>query len=222
MVQFSNFLTQDDFEVIITSDFPHKKASIISKALKDIFVIFPCGSTTESFILQDNLSYKQTNNTEAYLVPMITHLFEESFQQLTELERNQIKNRYVKKYQNIFEGRSVMHYYKEIVLKLTRDDIQFDNTICQIHFNNGYMDLTDLTFKQREKGKHHITQYINRDYVPSTSEQRAQILKPFKMVYPNTADFECIISYFGSALDQPKTKIFYSCLVLVHLENPSF
>ena len=206
MVQFSTYLTQDDFEVIITSDFPHKKAIIISKALKDIFIIFPCGSTTESFILQDNLSYKQTNNTEAYLVPMITHLFEESFQQLTELERNQIKNRYVKKYQNIFEGRSVMHYYKEIVLKLTRDDIQFDKTICEIHFNNGFMDLTDLTFKQRERGKQYITQYINRNYIPSTSEQRAQILKPFKMIYPKSADFECIISYFGSALSGKSTK----------------
>ena len=40
MVQFSTYLTQDDFEVIITSDFPHKKAIIISKALKDIFIIF--------------------------------------------------------------------------------------------------------------------------------------------------------------------------------------
>ncbi|NDC31290.1 MAG: hypothetical protein EBZ58_10220 [Bacteroidetes bacterium] len=203
MVQFSNYLSQDDFEVIITGDYTHERATIIANALCDIFIVY---SKTESFILQDNITYKYTDNTEYELIPMITELCEVSFKRLTEVERNQIKNRYSKQYKAIFKGCFYSQTYKEIVKKLTRDDIKFDNTICQIHFKNGYMDLNDLTFKQREKGKQFITQYINRDYIPSTSEQRAQVLKPFKMIYPNAADFECIISYFGSALSGKSTK----------------
>ena len=203
MVQFSNYLSQDDFELIITGDYTHERATIIANALRDIFIVY---SKTDSYTLQDNISYKYTDNTEYELIPMITELCEVSFKRLTEVERNQIKNRYSKQYKAIFKGCFYSQTYKEIVKKLTRDDIKFDNTICQIHFNNGYMDLNDLTFKQREKGKHFITQYINRDYVPSTSEQRAQVLKPFKMIYPNSADFDCIIGYFGSALSGKSTK----------------
>ena len=80
MVQFSNYLTQDDFEVIITGDYTHERATIIANALRDIFIV--C-SKTDSYTLQDNISYKYTDNTEYELIPMITELCEVSFKRLT-------------------------------------------------------------------------------------------------------------------------------------------
>ena len=203
----TTFLNYDDFEILITSDFPNKKATVIAKSLKDVFIVVPQSRDFETYVLQDNISYINTSiDTKSYLIPTITQLLETSFEMLTDVERNQLKDRYSKQYRCIFKEGAVNQYYKEILTKLIREDIEWDKTLCQIQFNNGYMDLKDLQFKQREKGKHFITHYINRDYKASTTEQRKKLLIPIKMIYPDKLDRECILTYFGSALSGISSK----------------
>ena len=204
--KITNFINADDFEVIINSDFPHKKAGIIAKSLYNVFIIIPIADTFHAYVLQDNMTYIHTTLVEAYLKPTITLLLNLSFEMLSEGERNQIKDRFSKQYKCIFKGSNVNHYYDEIINELIKDNVEFNKTLCQIHFNNGYMDLKDLQFKQRELSKHYVTNYINRDYKQSTSEQRNKVLKPLSMIYPDKQDLECILEYLGSALSGISSK----------------
>ena len=66
--------------------------------------------------------------------------------------------------------------------------------------------LKDLQFKQRQLSHHYITNFINRDYKESTTEQRTKVLKPLSMIYPDKQDLECIIEYLGSALSGISSK----------------
>ena len=204
--KITNYINAEDFEVIINSDFPHKKANIIAKSLYDVFIVVSVGDKFTSYILQENLTYINSNNVEAYLKPTITLLLENSFEKLTDYERNQIKDRFNKQYRSIFKSSFINHFYDEIITKLIKDDIEFNKTLCQIHFNNGYIDLKDLQFKQRQLSHHYITNFINRDYKQSTTEQRTKVLKPLSMIYPDKQDLECILEYLGSALSGISSK----------------
>jgi hypothetical protein len=85
--KITNYINAEDFEVIINSDFPHKKANIIAKSLCDVVVVFSVGDKFTSYILQENLTYINSSNVEAYLKPTITLLLEISFEKLTEHEK---------------------------------------------------------------------------------------------------------------------------------------
>jgi len=204
--KITNYINAEDFEVIINSDFPHKKANIIAKSLYDVFIVVSVGDKFTSYILQENLTYINSNNVEAYLKPTITLLIENSFEKLTDHERNQIKDRFSKQYRSVFKSSFINHFYDEIITKLIKENIEFNKTLCQIHFNNGYIDLKDLQFKQRELSKHYITNFINRDYQQSTAEQQNTVLKPLTMIYPDKQDLECILEYLGSALSGISSK----------------
>jgi hypothetical protein len=204
--KITNFINAEDFEVIINSDFPHKKARIIAKSLYNVFIIVPVGDKFNAYVLQDNMTYIHTTLVEAYLKPTITLLLNISFEKLSDGERNQIKDRFSKQYKGIFKGTNTNHYYDETINELIKENVEFNKTLCQIHFNNGYMDLKDLQFKQREISKHYVTNYIDRDYKPSTSEQRTKLLNPLKMIYPDKQDLECILEYLGSALSGISSK----------------
>ena len=142
--KITNYINAEDFEVIINSDFPHKKANIIAKSLYDVFIVVSVGDKFTSYILQENLTYINSNNVEAYLKPTITLLIENSFEKLTDHERNQIKDRFSKQYRSVFKSSFINHFYDEIITKLIKENIEFNKTLCQIHFNNGYIDLKDL------------------------------------------------------------------------------
>ena len=61
--KITNYINAEDFEVIINSDFPHKKANIIAKSLYDVFIVVSVGDKFTSYILQENLTYINTNPT---------------------------------------------------------------------------------------------------------------------------------------------------------------
>jgi hypothetical protein len=50
-------------------------------------------------------------------------------------------------------------------MKLTKSDITLNNTIGEIRFNNGYMDVKTMKFLKRDVSKHFITKFVRRDYV---------------------------------------------------------
>ena len=58
--KITNFINAEDFEVIINSDFPHKKARIIAKSLYNVFIIVPVGDKFNAYVLQDNMTYIHT------------------------------------------------------------------------------------------------------------------------------------------------------------------
>ena len=191
----SNLISFDDFKLLIESDFPNEKAKVIVKALEYDFILLVNG---DMFIYQENATYKKQELNKSIIQPYITLLLETSFKNFTELQQIKLQN--TKKYKTIYDKHTIQKYLDEIIFKLMRDDITWDTTFYEIHFRNGYMDLNDLTFKQREKGKHFITKFINRDYFDSSVEQRNLLLSYLNMIYPIEADRDCILTTLGSAL----------------------
>lgn len=191
----SNLISFDDFKLLIESDFPNQKAKIIVKALEYDFILLDNG---DMFIYQDNATYKKQQLNKSIIQPYITLLLESSFDNFTELQQIKLQN--TKKYKTIYDKTTIQKYLDETIFKLMRDDITWDTTFCEIHFRNGYMDLNDLKFKQREKGKHFITKFINRDYCESSVEQRKLLLSYLTMIYPHEADRDCVLKTLGSAL----------------------
>ena len=108
---------------------------------------------------------------------MISELIENSFKALQSIERDLLVMKYPKQYSNIFKNSVIETYYPQI-LKNIQHYNNFDKTLCQLHYNNGYIDLIDMKFKQRVIGQHYIINYIKRDYKPSTIEQQEKIMKP--------------------------------------------
>ena len=81
----------------------------------------------------------------------------------------------------------------------------FNNTLYEIHFQNGYMDLKENVFKKRILNTHYVTEFIKRDYIQSTIEEKNKILKIISKTYPNKNDLECILLNFGSAISGNST-----------------
>lgn len=73
-------------------------------------------------------------------------------------------------------------------------------TLNEIHFKNGYIDLTTNEFKKREVNKHFVSLCINRNYTQPTKHQENVILQHIKKIYPDDNELKCMLTLFGSAL----------------------
>ena len=62
------------------------------------------------------------------------------------------------------------------------------------------MDLKENIFKERTIDKHYITEYISRNYEPSTKEQKEEILNIIHKTYSKKQDLDCILYNLGSAI----------------------
>jgi len=100
-----------------------------------------------------------------------------------------------------------------IRIKITRDNIVFNNTYQQIHFRNGYMDMSDGIFKQRTN-QIYITTFIERDYKIAKEKDIIQINKLIAQIYPNKEDRETMIKYLSICLSWEGTKLQSSLFLL--------
>jgi hypothetical protein len=191
-----DYLTLTNIETLINEPNPHKKAALIANKLKN----YCCLHQTKLFVLQKNTTYKQSTMTFENILSKTTELIGLSYDNLHQNDQRLIKSEHSKTYKSIFTNADVKKYYEELLLNLCNDDIQFDTTLCEIHFNNGYIDLKTNEFKQRDISKHYVSKYINRDYVQSASENRASVIKLIKKIYPDKKDLDCLIHIIGSSL----------------------
>ena len=117
-LSFPSYIQFQDFETLITSCFPHKKANIIEKILADIFIIVSNGKKFKAYIKQDDQMHVYTHHIKLLLISSVTNLLELSFQNLTEEQQHSIKNLIFTQHHNIFHQKSVNKYYKELFFKL--------------------------------------------------------------------------------------------------------
>jgi len=99
-------------------------------------------------------------------------LIEQSFKKIPYEHLDEIKEHYSKIYWNIFKNSNIESYYPQLIMKLEKQNIIFNNTLFEIHFQNGYMDFKENVFKKRILNTHYITEFITRDYEPSLTEQK--------------------------------------------------
>jgi phage/plasmid-associated DNA primase len=119
---------------------------------------------------------------------------------LDDIVQQNLNLKYKKEFISTFSNAKISTYALQLIDKFKKDDIIMDVTLNEIHFNNGYMDLLDLVFKQRDLTKHFVTQYIKRDYEPSTAPNRNIMMKEVRKIIPNKEDLDAVLMVFGSAL----------------------
>jgi hypothetical protein len=194
-----NKLDLYQFKKLIKTKFVNERAEIITTCLKHKILL----SKDTLFKLQPNNTYNriQTKNPKNDIYTIVTKLIEESYQKLSSKEKDEINEDLDKKaLLFIFSNKFIDSFSPQLIINLTNDDIIFDVTINEIHFNNGYYDLKDQQFKTRDLKKHYVTNYITRDYKPSTETQRNKLLTHIRKIYPSQKDLDCILLKFGSAL----------------------
>ena len=89
---------------------------------------------------------------------------------------------------------------------LENNEIEWNVTPHQIHFENGYMNTKKGKFCERKKPVH-ITQYIHRDYTPSTTNQRNAVFRILCMLYPDKEDRELLLTMFSTCLSWEATSL---------------
>ena len=206
LIEKKNYLNYDEFKFIIESDFPNKKAELITNKINDYIIIHK----EKLYILDKNMIYNlyETNNIkviESKLIEIITSFIQNSYFNLTTDNQDYLKN--LKGFKQSINNSGVSEYFKQLYIKLTNNNIKFDSeTKYELHFKNGYLDMKTKEFKQRELNKHYITQYINRDYNNSTEENRNKIMDIIKKIYSDNEDMNYILSMYARALTGDSTK----------------
>ena len=187
--------TATELRTLITSIYPNTKANIVSSKMKYRYLI----NDKELYILNEDLIYVCAGkDIQAQILVETTKILQQSFMNLTKEETDDIVTNHNKTYQNIFKNSNVETYLPQLLVSL-KEDVKFD-TGYDMHFKNGYMDFTTLTFHERVVGVHFITNVIKRDYIKSTSTERKHVRSHLNKIFPNKEDFKIISLIFGAAL----------------------
>lgn len=195
-------LNFEEIKTLIVSNYSIDKAVLISSKLKDSLILH----NEQMYVLKDNMTYEiQHSQIKDTIVLVVSSLIQKSHKKLDDLQLDLLKLTYPKIYKKILKNSDIESYQLQIMNCLKRK-IDFDYSECEIHYNNGYMDLLDLQFKQRIKGKHYITNYIQRDYKKSTVSQQKDIMDIINMIYPNENDRKTMLLIMGSCLSGRATE----------------
>jgi hypothetical protein len=196
--QEKHLLTFDEVEQLIISPFPNEKAKIIASKLLNYLLIH-----NDEFYRYDydNILYIKENNNDNYVLTIITSFIQESYGKLERIAQENLQFKYKKSFDKIFSNADVGKYLPQLITHLTNNKIDFsDPQIMQIHFKNGYYDFESGTFKKRVHAKHFINIFINRNYAEPLKEEKENMLKTVKQIYPNDADRHYLLMILGIAI----------------------
>ena len=115
-----------------------------------------------------------------------------------------IKLQNKKEYNKAMTNSYVEGIVKQIKIMLKNDKLRLNYTPYELHFNNGYIDVRDMKFKQRTSD-HKVTDVIDREYKKSTKEERRQYMDIIKKIYPNDEDREKILLMLSTCLSWKAT-----------------
>lgn len=197
--QFSqdDLLTADELELIITSIFNEDKAELIARKVPNHFFIHK----KSLYRLQSNDTYlKMDGDMTDNLTVIVCNYLTMSAKALPDVVQQNLNLKYKKDFVSTFSNGKVSTYVLQIKAYFTKPNIELDDTINEIHFNNGYMDLKDKKFKQRDLTKHFITQYIKRDYKKPSKKATKKIMSDVQKIIPIKEDLEAVLMCIGSAL----------------------
>ncbi len=201
-------LSYEEILEYLRTDGDHKKAKILaSKINKKIFK----REVDDILYVKDEKKnyYKQIKDEKSIndeICFEITLLLEESKDYLDFEQRDDLKEMFKSKYKNLSKNATVkemmLQIKKYIVIKEDSEFIKnLDNTVGEIHFYNGYIDIKTGEFKKRDINLKPVTFVINRNYKPSQPSQRKIIRKKvLKPIFPNKSDLDIMLLILGSTM----------------------
>lgn len=171
------------------------KAEIIIEKLKNYLILDP--DAKKMYILNDKLVYETRKYDEDVVITKVSKLISESWKNISASKQEIIKQ--YKSHTMIFKNPFIKSLLSQIKTGLTNTQVKFDDYYNELHFNNGYIDLINNDFRQRKKGKHFITQCVNRDYKPSTDKAKKKLNDILRQIYADEEDFKAITYIIMSA-----------------------
>ena len=184
---FSNDITDDD------------KADMIKKVFSQYCLI----RDNIIHIMLSNFTYYAFNgNSKQMLTTIIGTFLSTSVKRLSNEDIEALKAECGSKCINAqTSDLAISKYLQRVVTKLNSDGDDFDKYEKQIHFKNGYIDVKTGIFNKRNSSMRvRRCNVIERNYKPSTEEQRKFIMEKIMEIYPNEEDREVMMLIFGSAI----------------------
>lgn len=202
--QSKHLLSYAELESLITTPFPTEKADIIKNKMKYYILIIENENQKEKLYYRfdlDNVLYHKEVYDENKIITSISLLLEQSFKNLSDIEKELLMNKYAKQYRSIFKNSFVSSCLPQVRVFLTNYDIQFNKPhLNEIHFKNGYYDLKTNEFKLREVNKHYISHFIDREYKETSDEMKQLVLNDIRKIYVNKEDLDYLLMTYGIAL----------------------
>lgn len=193
-------LTLENLKKLIKTNYEDDKAINLTSNLKSSLIIV----RNDIYEITDNVIYvKLHGSIDDKIITFISKYISDSVKNLWKThpeELNELKEDTKKAFDNIFKNSFLKSILPQLKKYLTSNEIIFNTYTQQIHFQNGYMDLKTKKFNKRVLGVHYITKFINREYKPSTAEQRNYIRKEYlNKIYSNKQDQDIILNIIGTA-----------------------
>jgi hypothetical protein len=193
---FEKLLSFEDINKMMFAGNPYIEAQYIAEYLKDICVL----KNDQLYVKQQNDTYNIAKNIENELLVLVSKLLIESERNLDKSTRDRLRIEHSKAYYSLQSNTHTKGYIPQLRAFLQNDDIVFDYTPAEIHFNNGYIDILKNKFHPKRTDKHYITKYIKRDYQPSTEEQRKSYMDIINKIYPEKNDRDLILTLISTGL----------------------
>ncbi len=200
----SDLLSYEEIENILSNDSPNDRAEIICAKLKKYAFIFD----GELYLYDTNLIvYKKIDiNISDQILCVISGYLTESKRMLSKEQSKLLSLERKSEYQKFCENAYINKMLPQLTTNLMETETKFKGDFYEIHYKNGYLNLKNLKFEKRIPNKHFITNYIPRDYIPSTEAQRTEFLRRIGKIYPVQEDLNAILFILGSALTGKATK----------------
>jgi hypothetical protein len=194
---FEKLIDYEDIKKIMFEANPYEAGMFMSTFLKSICVI----KNEQLYVKQQNDTYNVAKNVENELLVLVSKLFIESERSLTQQQKDKLRYENSKQYHALQSNTHTKGYIPQLRAFLQNDDIVFDYTPAELHFNNGYIDILKNKFINKRTNNHFITKYIKRDYSPSTEEERKSYVENvINKIYPDKNDRDLILTLISTGL----------------------
>lgn len=190
------YLEYSDFEKYMRS-LTVGKAKIISKLL--VNYIFINENDSEMYSINDNFTLTVVSNKEQdnYVLTKILELVSDSYDKLTEQERKIIELTYKKQFTNMTTNSGMKTILPQVYCYI-RMNVNIAGDPNHIHFKNGYLDITDKKFHERER-PNYVLECINRKYKKAKTKNIDYVHNVLKQIYPKDENREQIFRVIGCA-----------------------
>jgi hypothetical protein len=194
-MQFVKLLNFQEFKSLVFSVKPNHKAKLICDKIKDICII----KNNILYVLNlKTIVYEPLCKLRISLSKIVSSFIEMSHNNLTEDEKTEITQ--IKKYEHVFQIKSIDQYIGLVEYDLSNDDIIFDDYFDEIHFVNGVYNLKTGQFDKRILNKHFVTNTISYEWKQSNEKDKAYILDILSKIYTDKKDLYSIIMFFASVI----------------------
>jgi len=217
-INFENcFLTYQEFTTLLSSEFPDDKAKILSDKINKRVLI----NKNTMYIYDTELKVYTSINydkdapitNDNYLLNCMGLIIRNSYKSFNPEQQQVLKINYpiqMKKDKAgslaVFADTFFECLKTQVKLNLTNNNINFyDPNKYEIHFKNGYWDLKEGKFKQREFNKHFISIYINRNFTQPREHVIEYIMAELTKIMPVKDDKNYIMFKIGGSLSGDAT-----------------